>query len=193
MTCGQGYCYDAVIEKRRIHSMETKILVAYASKHGSTQEIAEAVAQTLREQGLAVDLQAVRSVRTLAGYRAVVLGAPLYIFHWHKDALQFLSRNRSVLEGGMPAAVFAGGPFGKGDEQEWQEVRRQLEGELAKFPWFKPAAVELVGGRFDPTRLRFPYNLIPALKQMPASDLRDWGAIRTWAINLAEQFQAVLA
>ena len=48
-----------------------------------------------------------------------------------------------------------------------------------------------VGGRFDPAHLRFPWNLIPALKNMPASDLRDWEAIRAWAGSLVEQFQPV--
>ena len=53
--------------------METKILMAYASKYGSTQEVAEAIAATLGERGLSVDLQPLRKVRTLAGYGAVVL------------------------------------------------------------------------------------------------------------------------
>lgn len=173
--------------------MEIKILVAYASTYGSTQEVAEVVATTLREHGLAVDLQPIRNVRTLDGYGAIVLGAPLYMFHWHKDALHFLSRHQRVLTSGLPIAVFAGGPFGSGDEKEWQEVRGQLDRELAKFPWLSPVTVEVVGGRFDPTKLRLPYSLIPALRQMSASDLRDWTAIRTWASNLAARFQPVVS
>jgi len=172
--------------------MSVSVLVAYATNYGSTQEIAEQVAATLRERGLEVDLQPMRQVRTLEGYRAVVLGAPLFMFHWHKDALQFLSRNREALTE-LPVAIFAGGPFSTGDEKEWQEVRSQLDKELAKFPWLSPVAVEVVGGRFDPTKLRFPLNLLPALKQMPASDLRDWTAIRAWASNLAAKFQPALS
>lgn len=168
--------------------MENKILVAYASTHGSTQEVAERVAATLSERGLKVDLQPARSVRSLEGYSAVVLGAPLYMFHWHKDAFRFLSRHRTVLLR-RRVAVFAGGPFGKGDEAEWEEIRKQLNKELAKVAWLSPVAVEVVGGKFDPTKLRFPYNLIPALKQVPANDLRDWDAIRAWANNLALTFQ----
>jgi len=165
--------------------LENKILVAYASTHGSTQEVAEVIAATLREHGLAVDLQPARIVRTLADYGSVVLGALLYMLHLHKDALHFLSRFRDPLTSGLPIAIFAGGPFAKGDESEWQEVRRQLDQELAKVAWLRPAAVEVIGGRFDPARLHFPWNLIPALKHMPASDLRDWAAIRAWANKLA--------
>jgi menaquinone-dependent protoporphyrinogen oxidase len=171
--------------------MSDSILVAYATRAGSTQEVAEVVAETLREHGLAVEIQPMRKVRTLAGYSAVVLGAPLYMFHWHKDAPHFLARYQGILAGGLPIAVFAGGPIGSGDEKEWQEVRAQLDRELAKFPWFKPTSVQIVGGKFDPAKLRFPYSLIPALRQMPASDLRDWTAIRAWASSLAEQLQPV--
>ncbi|MCL4562149.1 MAG: flavodoxin [Chloroflexi bacterium] len=163
--------------------METKILVAYASSYGSTQEIAEEITKVLRSQDLEVDLQLMRQVNTLDGYFAVVLGAPLYMFHWHKDALHFLARHQNALAR-KPVAIFAGGPFGSGDGNEWQEVRSQLDKELVKFPWLRPVAVEIVGGRFDPAKLRFPYSLIPALRQMPASDLRDWEAIRSWANDL---------
>ncbi len=165
--------------------MEIKVLVAYASTHGSTQEVAEAVVATLRGHELTVDLQPARDVRTLDGYGAVVLGAALYMFHLHKDALHFLSRHQKALTGGLPIAIFAGGPFGSGDGNEWQEVRKQLDRELARFPWLRPVSVEVIGGKFDPSGLRLPWNLIPALRQMPPSDLRDWEAIRRWASTLA--------
>jgi len=173
--------------------METKVLVAYASSYGSTQEIAEVISETLRSQGLAVDLQPIRNVRILEGYSAVVLGAPLYMLHLHKDALHFLSQHRKILADSLPIAIFAGGPFEKGDENEWHEVRAQFDLELAKFPWLTPISVEIVGGKFDPTKLRFPYNLIPVLKKMPVIDLRDWVAIRAWASNLAAKLQPALS
>jgi menaquinone-dependent protoporphyrinogen oxidase len=162
--------------------METKVLVAYASVHGSTREIAEKVAATLRDEGLTVDLQPIREVRKLDGYRLVALGAPLY-----------MSKHRRAIEGGLEVAVFAGGPIEASDEKAWEEVRAQLDKELARFPWLKPLRVEIVGGKFDPARLRFPYNLIPAMKQMPPSDLRDWAAIQAWARDLAVQLQPVIA
>ena len=65
----------------------------------------------------------------------------------------------------------------------------QLDKELLKFPWFTPVAIEIFGGKFDPATLSFPYNLLPALKQMPPSDARDWTAIRAWALGLAAQLQ----
>jgi menaquinone-dependent protoporphyrinogen oxidase len=171
--------------------MSSSILVGYATRNGSTQEVAEAIAAALHDQGSEVDLKPLREVRQVEGYRAVVLGAPLYMFRWHKDALSFLARQRKSLAE-RPVAVFALGPF-HDDAKEWQEARSQLDKELAKYPWFRPVSIQIVGGKFDPERLRFPLNFVPALKQMPASDVRDWTAIRAWANSLAAEFMPVLA
>jgi menaquinone-dependent protoporphyrinogen oxidase len=163
--------------------MSNVILVGYATRSGSTREVAEAVAASFRDNGREVDLRPIREVRSLDGYHALVLGAPLYMFHWHKDALGFLSRHKAAVEK-VPAAVFALGPF-HDEEKEWSEVRAELDKELAKLPWFAPVTRQVFGGKFDPADLRFPMNLVPAMKKMPVSDIRDWAAIRTWAGALA--------
>jgi menaquinone-dependent protoporphyrinogen oxidase len=167
-------------------TLSASVLVAYATRYGSAQEVAEAVAATLRERGLEVDTQPMRDVRSLEGYRAVVLGTAIYMFRLHKDARRFLSRHREVLVH-RPVAIFALGPFND-EEKEWQGVRLQLDKELARYPWFTPIAQEVFGGKFDPAKLRFPYNLVPALKRLPASDIRDWNAIRAWASSLIPLF-----
>jgi len=164
--------------------MSASVLVGYATRNGSTQEVAEAVALTLRESGLEVDLRPMRDVRSLAPYRMLVLGAPLYMFRWHKDARAFLSRHRTALKK-LTVAVFALGPF-HDEEKEWQSVRAQLDKELARSSGFDPVDRKVFGGKFDPKKLRFPLNLIPAMKTMPASDIRDWDGIRAWAHGLAE-------
>jgi menaquinone-dependent protoporphyrinogen oxidase len=162
--------------------MAVSILVGYATRYGSTQEVAKVVAAALREAGFMVDLQLLREVHSLAGYSAVVIGAPLFMFHWHKDALRFLTRQREALTA-RPVAVFALGPVhDPHDEKEWQDSRAQLDKELAKFPWFKPVALEIFGGKYDPTKLRFPLSAFAGAE--PASDIRDWDAIRAWAAGL---------
>jgi menaquinone-dependent protoporphyrinogen oxidase len=162
---------------------ENKILITYATMSGSTQEIAEFVANELTQLGQALELRPCREVNDLKAFSGIVIGAPLYMFHLHKDAQRFLQRHQKSLTD-LPIAVFAGGPYGPNAAQDALEVHKNLGEELAKFTWLKPVSVQLVGGRFDPARLRFPYNLIPALKQAPASDARNWEEIRTWVYSL---------
>jgi len=109
------------------------------------------------------------------------------MFHWHKDALGFLSRHHKALME-RPVAVFALGPtHAPYDEKEWQDSRAQLGTELAKFPWLTPVALEMFGGKYDPAYLRFPMNLLAG--KAPASDLRDWTAIRDWAVTLPRKLE----
>ena len=166
--------------------MSDTILITYASRYGSTQEVAEKIAVTLSESGLTVDVQPARQVKTLQGYRAIVLGTPLYIGSWLKDAHRFLKRHQAALEK-LPVAIFSLGPTH--GEDPIPTVRPQMDKELAKYPWLKPVSTELFGGQYDPDKLRFPDTLlgkVPAspLYEAPASDLRDWDAIRNWAQSL---------
>ncbi len=172
--------------------MSAPILVAYATRYGSTQEVSEAVAATLRQRGLEAEVLPMREVPSLASYRAVVLGAPIYMGTWHKDAHRFLLQHRQAFTA-RPVAVFALGPI-HNDEEERQGAREQLDKELAKYPWLTPIALEVFAGRYDPSRLSFFHRLLAALPAsplhaLPASDARDWVAIRAWASDLAVKLQ----
>jgi menaquinone-dependent protoporphyrinogen oxidase len=160
--------------------MTDRLLVAYATKHGSTIEVAEAIASALREHGREVDVEPASDVRALDGYSAVVLGGALYMGHWHKDAARFLKRHLHALED-VPFAVFAMGPKTVADE-EVASSRNQLDRALQAVPELTPAAVTIFGGVVDPSKLRFPF------KHMPASDARDWAAIGAWAHEVAALF-----
>lgn len=168
--------------------MSVKVLVAYATFYGSTVEVAEAIADTLRKRDFEVDLMCARDVRALQPYGAVVVGAPIAMHRWHKDVRRFLSRNRRTLRE-LPVAVFALGPVtAPVVEKEWVDARAQLDAELAKFPWLEPVAIEILGGKFDPAILRFPLNKFAG--SVAASDVRDWDAIRDWAGTLPETLMA---
>lgn len=77
--------------------MASKILVAYASKHGTTREVAESIAATLGEQHLDVDIEDAAHVRDIAPYDALVVGGGLYMGKWHSDAQHLLKRHRHEL------------------------------------------------------------------------------------------------
>jgi len=150
----------------------SRILVVFATRNGSTEEVAGAIAGTLREIGPIVDLRPARAAREpIDGADLVVLGAPLYSGRWHRDAHRFLKRHRNELAR-VPIAVFVMGPR-SGDEVGWQRSRHQLDRALAKRSWLAPVAVTVFGG-VGP----------PQLHRQERRDLRDWEAIRAWAAGL---------
>ena len=157
------------------------VLVAYATKYGSTQEVADALATALREHGVDTDVHPACDVTDLSAYSAVILGGSLYYSRWHRDARRFLRRFRETLLQ-LPMAVFALGPFNDKPE-DFEGARKQLTRALAKTRQLSPVSVQIFGGRLDPTRLRFPHS---TLKMLPESDIRDWSAIQAWADTLLE-------
>lgn len=160
----------------------TRILVAYATKKGSTKEVAEAIAERLREHALDADVTPARGVRELAAYDGLVLGGSLYMGRWHGDALGLLKQQREAIAA-MPFAVFAMGPMTM-EESDVAHSRAQLDNALARTPEILPAAVAIFGGVLDPAEHRFPFS------RMKASDARDWEAIRAWADEVAEALVA---
>lgn len=153
-----------------------RVLVAYASKYGSVEEVARFVGGVLREQGADCDVVAAHDARRLEGYDLVVLGSGLYMSRLHRDARRFLRRHHEELAQ-VPFAVFAMGPLSS-DAEEKEKVRPQLEHGLEKVPDVVPVAAEIFGGVIVPEKMSFPYN------RMPAGDHRDWDEIRRFAVSL---------
>jgi menaquinone-dependent protoporphyrinogen oxidase len=152
------------------------VLVVYATKNGSTRQVAEAIAATLREDGAEVELGPAREVRdSPARHDLVVLGGALYSGRWHRHAHRFLKRHRRDIAAGVPVAVFGMGPRTR-DEDAWRHSRAQLDRALAKRSWLDPVAVTVFGG-VDP----------PRRGKRERRDVRDWDAIRDWARLVLKQ------
>lgn len=159
----------------------SKLLVAYASKHGSTTEIAEAIADQIRQSGHEVDCTAAGSVGAVDGYDAIVLGSAVYIKRWRGDAKHFLRKHSKALAT-MPFWVFSSGPTGdpEDDDPEWLEPKRIMR----KAEQLGVRDHVVFGGRVPPEggfAAKSMREGIPAEFQ----DRRDWDAIRAWARGVA--------
>lgn len=157
--------------------MDRVVLVAYATKHGSTRELAERIGETIQATGLRAHVRPAAGVDDLHAYGGVVLGGSIYVGRWNRQAHRFLSRHEGSLAG-LPLAVFGSGPV-DGGSVDWRRAREQLDAALARHH-VDPVAVEVFGGRVDPSQLRFP------LSRMPAKDSRDWDAVEAWGRLLPE-------
>jgi menaquinone-dependent protoporphyrinogen IX oxidase len=82
-----------------------RALLVYATRHGSTREVADAVAGELRGAYAEVDVRETKEAPSPAGYDAFVIGGPM-ILGWHRDAQKYVKRHRSELAG-LPFALFA--------------------------------------------------------------------------------------
>lgn len=173
------------------------VLVAYASRHGSTAGIAERIAAGIRSEGLTAEAQPISEVHDLGEYDAVVLGSAAYMFHWLKEARRFASKHRDALAE-RPVWLFSSGPLGTDlvdeDGNDIFEASRPKEfDELTEV--LAPRGEKVFFGAWDPEApavgmaermMRF----MPAAKNaLPAGDFRDWDAIDAWAAEIASDLK----
>ncbi len=176
------------------------VLVAYASRHGATQGIAERIAETLRAAGVDTDARPAASVKDLAGYDAFVIGSAAYMFHWLKEATGLVRRNRAVLAA-KPVWLFSSGPTGTeaADAQGRDQKVAAIPKEIAELREAVNARDHRVFfGAYERDRKaiglaeRF-MSLMPAVEGIPEGDFRDWPEIEAWATSIARDLQQVPA
>jgi menaquinone-dependent protoporphyrinogen oxidase len=172
--------------------MPAPVLVAYSTRTGSTREVAEAIAEVLREAKLPVEVARMSEIKAMSRYHAVVLGAPLYVGQMPGELHRFLKRFPIQL-GALPQWFFVLGPI-KGNPEEFSKAGEQAEKQLRRYPWVQPLDIKILGGRFDVNHMPFPFNLARHLPAFPAkdiqpADIRDWKDIRAWASTIARQLQ----
>jgi menaquinone-dependent protoporphyrinogen oxidase len=171
-----------------------KVLVAYATKYGSTEGIAKRIAAKLTEQGLSVDARRVETVNDVRGYDAFVVGSAVYIGAWLKDAVRFVERNHPVLST-RPLWIFSSGPISanatdaQGRDVRVGAVRQEVADLIASL-----AAHDhhVFFGALDRGKLRIGDRLITAMPVFPGSegDFRDWNEIDAWSSAIAEELSS---
>ncbi|HZE03746.1 MAG TPA: flavodoxin domain-containing protein [Solirubrobacteraceae bacterium] len=164
-----------------------RVLVAYASKNGSTAEIAEAIARELGGRGLEADCREAGTVRDLAPYGAVVLGSAVYAKRWRRPARRFLHRHGEALAG-LPWWVFSSGPVGepKPDEAkaaEWLEPPKIM----AEAERLGVREHVVFGGRIPAEPRNFIERAMVKNTPPEFADRRDWDEIAAWAAAIGRQ------
>ncbi len=165
--------------------MNGKTLVAYASKYGSTAEIAEKIGDVLNQTGLATDVLSADKVGDLTQYEAVILGSAVYIGKWRKEAVNFLISHEKFLAK-RHVWLFSSGPSGEGDPVELLDGWRFPEAQQGIIERIGPRGIKIFHGSVDTEKLNFIEKSMVKTVKAPSGDFRDWDDITLWAESIAE-------
>jgi menaquinone-dependent protoporphyrinogen oxidase len=168
-----------------------KVLVGYATKHGSTAEVAQFIGNIFREHHLDATVMAVEQVQSVTDYDAFVLGSPVYASMWLTEMSQFLER--------------FGNELAKKPVYYWMNCIRVLEedgltaslNEYVHKPTMEKLGVRDIGvfaGKLDLNEIdwnerwtlaaRYEGDVLPASR---SGDFRDWNTIREWAARVRDE------
>jgi len=162
------------------------VLVAVASRHGSTREIARAIQEELQRAGLYAEVRDAGEVSSIEGYDAVIIGSAVYMGDWLPDARRFVEVHAAPLAT-LPVWLFSSGPVGDPDPQPSEAPRHLPDVVVAT----RARDHQLFLGRLDLQSLAIGERFIAQAVHAPVGDFRDWRAIRSWARSIAAALTAL--
>ncbi len=155
-----------------------KVLVTYASKAGSTGEVAGVISEILKLKGLCVDTLLINHVGDLSVYQGVIVGGCIRMGKWLPDAVDFVKKNQSVLKN-LPVSYFMTCATLQEDTPENRAKVSTALDEAAAI--VAPLQTGLFGGKMDFSKLSFLDRTIAKMVGSVEGDFRDWDAIKNWA------------
>lgn len=173
----------------------SRILIVYASTYGQTERIAHRIGSVLAELGHEVrvdDVKPLSPTLPLEPYDGVIVASSVYYERHHKEAREWVRRNRSVLERKQTAFVSVCGAAGA--EAGREEAAGYANKFLEETGW-RPRLVQSFGGAFAYTKywfgLRWVMKRIAKSRGGPLDtsqdhDLADWAAVEEFARSFAK-------
>ena len=162
-------------------AMKARILIAYATRGGSTAEVAQAMGEVLVQQGYAVDVKPMLTVESLDGYQAVVLGSAVRMGSWLGEARDFAKDNKDKLAA-LPVAIFSVHMLNWEDTPDKTALREAYTAKVKEY--LTPRVEAFFTGKMDLAKLSFLDRMIAKAVKAVDEDKRDWTLIRSWAAEL---------
>ena len=162
-----------------------KILVTYATRAGSTFEVAARVAEVLRAAGATVDVKPVTAVHEVKGYDAVVVGSAIRKGQWLPEAVGFVQAHHETLRH-IPTAYFLVSGFLRDDTPEMQRKVLAYLDPVRKI--LEPTSIGMFAGKMDYSEMDGLDRSIAEAVSSSEGDWRNWEAIRSWAHDLQPTF-----
>jgi menaquinone-dependent protoporphyrinogen oxidase len=161
--------------------MAEKILVVYATKFGSTKEIAEKIGDVIKAKNIPVDVRKVSSVKDLSKYSAIIFGTPIRMGKPISEAMSFVKKHKYDLNA-VPVAFFSVGLYMKEDTPDTRKKAMQCMAPVLELV-AKPVSIGLFGGKINydtlPVILRWMFSKDKS-GQLSEGDWRNWDSISSW-------------
>jgi menaquinone-dependent protoporphyrinogen oxidase len=161
------------------------VLVAAASRHGATHEIAEAIGETLEALHIPVVLARIEDVDTVFPYDALVLGSAVYMGNWLRPARDFIEEHAQLIAT-RPTWLFSSGPIGSPPHsapRDAIDVGGILETTLAR-------EHHLFAGKLEKRDLGLGERALAGALRVPSGDFRRWDEVTAWATTIAQALQS---
>ncbi|UUX92707.1 flavodoxin domain-containing protein [Methanoplanus endosymbiosus] len=164
-----------------------KVLVAYATRYGSTKDIAEVIADTIRKRGIETDCMDINTINpeNMSVYDAFFVGSPLHLGKWLPEAKEFMQFRRDVLNK-KPVFVFTCGITLK---DKTEHILKKAEFALYEFSQYvKMDEKEFFAGKLTIADLNETDSQIVRIAGVGEGDYTDINTVNKWADGIADKY-----
>jgi len=162
-----------------------RVLIAYASKRGGTQGIAEDLQAAMVERGVDADAMSVERATSVKDYDSVVVGSALYMYHWRRAAVRFVRRNSRALSS-KPVWFFSSGPLDDSAIETEIPPIKKVQGLMDRIG---ARGHVTFGGRLTPDAKGFPAS---AMAKKTSGDWRGADQIRGFANSVVDALEGAV-
>ncbi len=166
--------------------MTKKLLIAYASKCGSTTEIAKSMGKVLVEKGYEVDILPVNQVKSMDGYAGILAGSAVRVGAWLPEAVDFVKNNQTTIQK-IPTAIFTVHGLNWENTSASEALRKNYTSGVKQL--ISPVDEVFFTGKIDYSTMTFLEKLLCKTVKAVEEDRRDWGIINGWAAEIPNKIQ----
>jgi menaquinone-dependent protoporphyrinogen oxidase len=157
--------------------LRDRILVAYATRAGSTVEIAAAIGESLSQRNNVVDVKPVTEKPDTKPYQAVIIGSAIRMGNWLPEAVDYIKQNQQILNQ-IPVALFTVHMLNTGDDETSLANRLAYLDSVRELLTAHEEA--FFAGKMDFSKLSFLDRMISRVVGAVEDDQRDWTKIHSW-------------
>ena len=158
--------------------MAKRILVVYASRGGSTAEVADTIAQELSYDGVVAEATSIKGAKNITSFDAIVLGTAIRMGRPLPEMVSFVKSYRPILST-KKVALFGLCMTLKDDTPENRKLSESYLAPLTSL--FSPVDKQMFAGKIDPARIGLLSRFAIKMVKAPIGDFRLWDTIRNWA------------
>ena len=165
--------------------MAKKILVAYATRYGSTLEVAEKISEKLQELGHVCDCMDFQDVEDITKYDGLIAGSAIHMGKWLPEAKEFMEGKRAFLST-IPVVLFSLGITLTNPTDHVTRKALFATDEICQY--VTPKEIKLFAGRLIRDELIDADRDLVILAKPPFGDFRDYRELEKWTTEIESKY-----
>jgi menaquinone-dependent protoporphyrinogen IX oxidase len=163
--------------------VKRKTLITYTSRYGTSTKIAYAIAESLKNKGVDLDIHPMIEVTDLSDYSTIILGGPIYFGKWYEEVEEFLIAHQEKLKKLKVYYYVVSMTMSEDTPENRSKTIGFIQPVLDRFSDIKPLDIGLFAG--STTGLPTLMHMVFRSTDLPKGDFLNLDKAKKWGREVA--------